>query len=201
MRYPILAALLPPSGAIIAAATIGLTPEGLTYGGGFIQLVGLGTVVVTLYRARQPFNVPSWDEAIWVRVRRAFRRLFGLKPESRTLHVHGAAHAHASAEATLRVKAGDGASVEHRLEVLEQEVESLHNRMNRLKKETRKQVKELRDKQDSHRAETSRKLQELGKKIEGIAIGDEVLRVAGAILFAWGIAFQTWSHWLAGLVG
>lgn len=189
--------LVVPALVVWAAVALTIRPEvAWRSAGGALELLGFLLAAYGLQEKLARFtDRPSVRERIIRFLRRRWRRfkmLFGWKPEPITLSAEEGSVAVASGSARATVKAGPDASLDHRLEVLEQEIEAIRSWIKDVEQASREGRSELQDKIDNLRGD----LRQLEEKVEHLvarlAVGSLHLEVTGLLWFALGVFFSTW---------
>lgn len=172
---------------------------GLRYAGVVLECLGFGLVVLGLEKTRQEFGQPSTLALIksWLKL---FASAFK-KPETQTIEVHSAGHAHISGDVTLIQSAPKDAPLEKRLEVLELNLSSL-------REDTEKKVTRLSDRLSevnqtvmSQREQWEREHQSTRRQIEQFALGGSRYEIVGVIWFFWGTVFSNLPEECARMFG
>lgn len=155
----------------------------LRYAGMVLQLMGIGTVAYGLRQIRRQFQCPSLFASVieWLNIRPK------LLPRS-AIHGAGAAFtASSTLEAHGRVKAGPNSSIEHRVEVLEQELDDLHRQVSGMSTTIRGCQAALQDERTS-RENTDI---QLGKRLEESMVGGLHLEFTGVLWLFVGVILGT----------
>lgn len=179
----------------IAAAwlTAGIPNDSLSaqirYAGLILQVLGLTTVAYGLARMRRLFRRPSLVERTtsWLRhVAGAFRRPepITIQPEAGNLMVMGGV-------SKIRLGAAEGAPLDKRVEVLEQNFRSLDSEVDELKSALNKEQANLASKIETERAERYRGDERLQKQLEEVGVGGVHLESMGLTWLVVGIVFAT----------
>lgn len=195
--------LVVPVAVAWAAVALAARPEAARqYAGGVLELLGFLTVAYGLEeKLAQVTARPGLRERVAEWIRRAWRRLkmaFGWKPPRQTI---AAPVAEVTAEAgDVRVKKTppSDASLDQRVEILEQEVEKLRSRIDDVEKEARDARAELQAEIDDVRGDLREVEEELEALIRRLAIGSLHWEATGLFWFVLGVVSTTWPGVIPG---
>jgi hypothetical protein len=162
-----------------------------------MQLLGILTVIWGISETRALFGHPSFAAT--------FRRWFKAFPFRRSSIVVGVGAATlgvatAKGRGHVTHSAGPDATVEARLDSLEQNIGRLHDRITGLQRETDAEFQRAAEKLTAERDARSAQDQELGFKLEATGTGGVHISAIGAFWLFVGVALSSASVELAGLM-
>lgn len=171
----------------VVACWLGATPATIAaWAGAALQVGGLVTVAVGIRKLRRKFNEPGIFVRAYAAARERIARLL-TKPRNIALHAEAADYAVGTDHAELTVKAGPGAPVERRVEILEGELERLRERVGR----DREQVTRLDDAVTRERTERTRADAALAEAHRDLAAGGLDLQTVGLVWLVAGVVLGT----------
>lgn len=184
--------LVVPVVVVGVAVTFEPRPEAAgQYAGAVLELLGftvlaLGLLETLAQVTDQPGlleRVPDW-----------FRKLmFWREPEDRTIFAEPLeAEVSVGEEAEAVVSPGPDASLEHRVEILEQEVEGNRKRIGKFRQDARKEWKELKGQIGDLRSELGEVEEEAEDLVRRQVIASLHWEATGLLWFAIGVVVATW---------
>jgi hypothetical protein len=159
--------------------------ETVRYAGTALQVLGLATVAYGLSQTRQLFGRPSLRSNICGWFRKLAEAFVAPKPVS--LQVSNGVIASVGLDAQLVRVAGEEASLEHRVSVLEKNLNQLRDELNANKKEFQQKIKTIRERIDSETQERRTEDEQTAKRIEELAVGGIHLEIVGLWWLFFGI--------------
>lgn len=152
----------------------------IRYAGTFLQILGLLTLALGLYKMRQSF--PRRSGGWFGRLVQAFRR-----PKPISLQASAASAVIAGARPRLRSGVGPGVSLEDRLGVLEGNLKQLEGEMDAEIRDVKEQVAQAHDGLRREREERSVGDDRTTSQIKEVAIGGLHLEVVGLVWLILGV--------------
>jgi hypothetical protein len=197
IRWRALGALLPKAsptwlmvGGVVLAGAIGCTAsrtvgDSVRYAGTILQVLGLFTVAEGLRRMRRMFGRPTLRAGAkdW------FRRLVAAfrQPAPIDLVVILESGAHMTGEVRVRQSAGPGASVDQRLEVLQENVNRLEEELDAKIRELRKRIADVQESLKRESEERTAGDGRTARQIEEVAVGGLHLEIVGLLWLTLGV--------------
>lgn len=172
------------------------------HGGAVLELLGFVVAAYGLQeKVAQVTDRPGLRERVAGWLRRAWRRIkmtFGWKPDPVTLYPESLSVGHEVVSARLTQKAGPDASLDGRVEVLEQEMERIRGWIEDVQQEGRDGRAELRDEIDDVRSDLGDVEDEMEDFVRRLAIGSLHWEATGLLWFALGVVIATWPGAILG---
>jgi hypothetical protein len=162
-----------------------------------LQLFGFGTVAWGLTKTRKQFNKPTFWQAslIWLKSRPRF------KPQHHVISVAGLSVGAAFGRARATVGPGPDTTLERRVEILEQNYESLFKEVGAIDDTLTRKAQELSDAIRTERAEREARDTRIEAQVTDAVAGGLPLDWVGVIYFFIGVIAGTASQEIAALMG
>jgi len=149
------------------------------YAGTSLQVLGLATVAIGLSETRRLFGRPSLPRKIsgW------FRRLAAAFtiPKPQTLQVSNGVIASVTGKGRMVRGLGQGASLEDRVSLLEEDLNQLRDELDVEKQEIRQKIKTVREHLERETQERRVENQQAARRIEELAVGGIHLEIVGLL--------------------
>ena len=156
-----------------------------------LQLMGVFTVGLGLEQTRRLFGVPSLPRSAsdWLRSVPIPR-----KPRVVNLSAHSAGSTTMFGRLSLRQRAREGASVEERVRVLEQNSAALEGRVDELESQHDRAERDRQAAIGVERSERERQIGDLARKLEATEVGGLYTSLWGLLCVTAGLLLATFSH-------
>ncbi len=167
---------------------LGGNETAIRWAGMVLQLLGIGTVILGIEKTREFFGHPSTIASLW----RWLKRFPPLGGRTHTISMDGNMPSMSgSARGYVSARADPNASIESRVEVLEKNIERLHERINTTESEMdsrfRMQKQELKEEKNARESED----QKIFAKLEATKLGGVHISAIGAIWLFVGVILSS----------
>lgn len=168
------------------------------YAGAVLELLGVIAIAYGLQETLAQVTerpsirerVASWFRQLWRRI----MMMLGWEPEERTVTAGMTDEVSVSDEAQAIVEPGPDTSLEHRVEILEQEVEANRRRIGKIRQEAREGRDELKGRIGELRSELGDVEEELENLVQRQAVASLHWEATGLLWFAAGVIVATWPN-------
>lgn len=155
------------------------------YSGMFLQVFGLCTVAVGLSKMRRLFRQPS----LGTRVRDWCRQLVSVFTPPRPVSIQASAASAATMTGEVRaiIRAGPGTPLEHRVSLLEQNLDRLRDELDSKAQKLGREIDQTKQSVQHESQERRVENEKMARKIEEVAIGGLHLELIGLVWLVLGV--------------